>query len=479
MGKWTPDYIDEVLQHKVSSLVTGAIRRAAVEKDIQPMTYECFVKELDTGDSFTTTIIDILVKEVADRQHRLNPTDRRLVADRTVRALRSLASARPYIGGRPARHVSRRHILSDYPGAPHMDTDLIDDEDDDELASFLDPPPPPSVLEGTRINSEIYDALNPWPHNPPSSVTAPRVIPASPSPVSDEWPVIRPWSAAGGASTAPSTLSRQASIRRAQRSRVVDFNEFTHRRRITNRDARGESATGAEAREGNAGTGSTSAPAAPTSTSAWSSGGAVRRFFPFPPRSSFNNLARRAISPATAPSFFEYSPESPSQTFGPHYYEIVGSALPIRSSSADASTAPGPSTAVGAETPDDVLTRAPRLRRGGVRPPETLPRPRSPVFVVTASPTLQAASAGADDDMAPIDVMPLEPMSTLDPSMARIQASTDAEPTPSPPEPPTPASGAAALGARSVTDDIVGALLAVEELVSYPTPGSTENENLT
>ncbi|KAF9057877.1 hypothetical protein BJ165DRAFT_86297 [Panaeolus papilionaceus] len=341
MGKWTPDYIDDVLQHKISSLVTGAIRRAAVEKDMSPITYECFVNELDTGDSFTTTLVDILVKEVADRRSRPNNVDRRLLADRTVRSLRSLASARPYISSHPARHISRRHILSDYPGAPHMDIDLIDDEEDDEMTSFLDPHPP-SVLEGTRMNTEVYDALNPWPHNPPSSVTAPRMVPASPSPVADEWPVIRPWSASagGGSSSAPSTLSRQASIRRAQRSRVVDFNEFTHRRRTTNRDARADSALGAEGREGSAGTGPTGAPAGPNTTSAWSTGGTVRRFFPFPPRSSFataNNLARRISSPAIPP-LFEYSPESPSQPFGAQYYEVVGSALPIRSSSVDANT---------------------------------------------------------------------------------------------------------------------------------------------
>lgn len=44
------------------ALRTGAIRRAAVEKDMSPITYECFVNELDTGDSFTTTLVDILVK---------------------------------------------------------------------------------------------------------------------------------------------------------------------------------------------------------------------------------------------------------------------------------------------------------------------------------------------------------------------------------------------------------------------------------
>lgn len=40
---------------------TGAINRAAVEKE-PTITYEDFVNELDTGDAFTTSLIDILVK---------------------------------------------------------------------------------------------------------------------------------------------------------------------------------------------------------------------------------------------------------------------------------------------------------------------------------------------------------------------------------------------------------------------------------
>lgn len=40
---------------------TGAINRAAVEKEAT-ITYDEFVNELDTGDSFTTSLVDILVK---------------------------------------------------------------------------------------------------------------------------------------------------------------------------------------------------------------------------------------------------------------------------------------------------------------------------------------------------------------------------------------------------------------------------------
>jgi hypothetical protein len=39
----------------------GSILRARLEKD-PTITYEAFAEELDTGDSFTTSLIDILVK---------------------------------------------------------------------------------------------------------------------------------------------------------------------------------------------------------------------------------------------------------------------------------------------------------------------------------------------------------------------------------------------------------------------------------
>jgi hypothetical protein len=40
----------------------GAITRAKLEKNEPMISYELFVEELDAGDSFTTSLIDILVK---------------------------------------------------------------------------------------------------------------------------------------------------------------------------------------------------------------------------------------------------------------------------------------------------------------------------------------------------------------------------------------------------------------------------------
>ena len=40
----------------------GAINRSKLEKTDPTISYELFVEELDAGDSFTTSLIDILVK---------------------------------------------------------------------------------------------------------------------------------------------------------------------------------------------------------------------------------------------------------------------------------------------------------------------------------------------------------------------------------------------------------------------------------
>jgi hypothetical protein len=46
--------------HHVCS--SGAITRSKLEKTDPLITYENFVEELDAGDSFTTSVVDILVR---------------------------------------------------------------------------------------------------------------------------------------------------------------------------------------------------------------------------------------------------------------------------------------------------------------------------------------------------------------------------------------------------------------------------------
>ena len=40
----------------------GAIKRSKLEAGEAPITYEAFVEELDEGDSFTATLVEVLVK---------------------------------------------------------------------------------------------------------------------------------------------------------------------------------------------------------------------------------------------------------------------------------------------------------------------------------------------------------------------------------------------------------------------------------
>jgi hypothetical protein len=54
-------FVIEIHDQKKIFYSSGAIRRMAVEKE-PSISYESFVNELDTGDSFTLSLVDILVK---------------------------------------------------------------------------------------------------------------------------------------------------------------------------------------------------------------------------------------------------------------------------------------------------------------------------------------------------------------------------------------------------------------------------------
>ncbi|KAF9534168.1 hypothetical protein CPB83DRAFT_320389 [Crepidotus variabilis] len=231
MGKWTPVYTDDVLHAKISTLVSGAIRRVAVEREAtSTITYENFVADLDTGDSFTASLIDILVKEIADRRSRQTTSDRSLLCERTVGSLRSLArTSRSYPSNRLRSH-GRRSVpnLPDYLAASAADTVvpsslsnmgglheldmMMDDEEEEDFVIDLG-----ATSGGTDgpINSS---ARNPSPipdewHPPPLR------IPSGAGPMSGPR-----WATLNSNLGTTSLLSRQASIRRAARS-GVDFTE--------------------------------------------------------------------------------------------------------------------------------------------------------------------------------------------------------------------------------------------------------------
>ncbi|KAG5648772.1 hypothetical protein DXG03_000121 [Asterophora parasitica] len=350
MGKWTPDYIDDVLHSKLKSLVSGAIKRASLEKAEPTISYEDFVTDLDTGDSFTTSLIDILVKELAERRTRPNINDRRLIADRSAKSLRLLATPlRIYRDRSMGRyHPSRRTAnLTDYLNAPPREMDVEEDHDEDIFERMLEGAPGPTI-EGARITSDnLYEAYGT--NVGPSTRTI-----ASPSPPAEDLPsppAIHPaprWSVSAG--LPPHMLTRQPSIRRPMHSRTVDFNDFTHRRRSATREnsaTRDDSRATSEVREGSS-----------TRTSQ-----SARRFFPFMRMRRYDNS-----DPWGSDIHFSNNTEENGLIYPPENTPWFNMTPPLRE----------PTTMeevlADAELSEERSHRevVPRLRRGGLRAPESI-----------------------------------------------------------------------------------------------------------
>ncbi|KAF9450663.1 hypothetical protein P691DRAFT_451507 [Macrolepiota fuliginosa MF-IS2] len=353
MGKWTPNYTDNILNTKLSALITGAINRAAVEKE-PTITYEEFVNELDTGDAFTTSLVDILVKELAERHtHPFQNNERRLITHRTAERLFSLANSRQiYRGERPGtrNHAGRRtYNLAEFMNLPTNEMDMEDEEND--FGNLLDATT--GAAEGARFNTDLFEAYGSHAWSPIS-----RRLGTTPSPpLEDEPPVWRPlgalsttgrnstWAAVPTSSSTSSTaLARHPSIRRPTRSRMVDFHDWTMRRRSSIRDSIGAQAEASDSNSslslGNSGESSQT----------------VRRFFPTITR----RLERRAESRED-----RYGSDSP-RVFPLGDWPPESGPTQASSSSSDPHF---PTGTGGIEADNRPL---PRLRRGSVRPPEML-----------------------------------------------------------------------------------------------------------
>jgi hypothetical protein len=322
---------------------------------------------------------------VADRRSRSNANDRRLISERNIRSLRLLASNSRAYPRMPPRHARRAlNLTTEYFTASPNELEM--DYDDDEFEGILENP---TTIEGARMNSDLYEAFatSPWP--PPS---ARRIVPSS-SPATEEWTApapmpplrsppsssTRPWAAAPvltpPASAAPSNLSRQASIRRATRARMVDFNDFTTRRRSTIRDTL---STGRDA------------PETVTEPRESLPGQTIRRFFPFP-------RARRHHVTLANPTWSEYSdtlsPESSDEPVHfltvdptpPSWYEHQASPEPLR-----------PSEDIEGREETEQLLRAPRL--------PVLSRPVSPITINT--PTSLTAEPPAEPTTSTSELAP-------------------------------------------------------------------------
>ncbi|KAF5344837.1 hypothetical protein D9757_014093 [Collybiopsis confluens] len=230
MGQWTLTRYDEVLNSKIKSLVAGAMKRAKLEQAEPQISFKQFVEDLDVGDSFTTSLVDTLVKEMADRRTRPTEDDRRLVSEKTAKNLRTITGAnRVYFTSRFRRLSNSRGHLPMYL-TTNSPEEMEMDDDEEEFDSILDAEP---TLSRVGADSSVVTTGG--------SSTGIRFRSTSPATlaVSDETstaPFSRSWILPRSHVTSGHSLTRSSSIRRPTRSRTVDFNDFTSRRRSTIRN---------------------------------------------------------------------------------------------------------------------------------------------------------------------------------------------------------------------------------------------------
>lgn len=355
MGKCTAGYYDNVLGAKMRSLVSGAIKRARLENE--PMiSYEDFVEDLDRGDSFTTSLIEILVKELAERRLRQNTTDRGLIADRTARSLRRLSSPQSFYRDRGPRRGTAGLQPSVPPAYFSQPPDELEmDEDEDELVSYGTFVP---MAEGARLNSDLYDAYRSHHTTSSDPSSNDRVLP----PLIDTPPPQRTnmW-LPPPSGLLQTSLTRQNSIRRPARSRTADFNDFTSHRRNWARQLTADEETMLRSEN------STSTVPAPPADGT-----------PSGPRSddALPPLAYRSAPSSQPRRFFPFNRSRRIETI-----PAIPAPRPATSTSEDW-LFPLPSWSVSSEGTDgaggeedsgiDERSQAPRLRRGGLRAPESM-----------------------------------------------------------------------------------------------------------
>lgn len=406
---------------------------------------------------------------MAERRQR-QASDRRLISDRTAKGLRTLAAPQRVYRDRTGRGVAARRplYLTDYLPPDEMDLD----DDNDSLESMVDPS---GAVEGARINSDLYDAYaNPGscsfslfsrsirshPIDTPASAD-PHISPTPPhlrhmlrsATRREDWVLLRDTSPDGWGPPSPTTapsappLTRQPSIRRLPaRSRTVDFTDFTSRRRSSGREGNNNVVPGPEPEADDLSASGTTATLSsrlsPNTT--WVP---PRRFFP----------TRRPELP--------WSPESTGSSTG------TGSGMGSGTGAAatpSARSSPAPSTATTATTTTQPEGRSPRtflswlpssallslpppppadlrgsrtiprLRRGGVRPPESLlghdiamlrTESPEPMSGSNGGTTAASASAGMEGD-----VPSLSNASTVSPGTAVVPVDTPRAQSPTPAE---------------------------------------------
>lgn len=254
--------------------------------------------------------------------------------------------------------------LTDYLSRPPDELDM--EEEADELESLEQYGLVP--LEGTRMNSDLYDAYRSHVSrsNPSTAyhafspafytVPAPPLAPTPDSPSDRVLPPLldSPPAPRLGGLTLPSasgllhpSLTRQPSIRRPARSRTADFSDFSARRRNSSRQLADEDGSSRLETSSSFPGPHLSAPRDDPDPPTSGPPGQARRFFPFRSR-RFEVIPTPRPAPSTGEDWlFPPVPWSsaPSDRTGPLAPDIQGG---------------------------DERSQAPRLRRGGLRAPESM-----------------------------------------------------------------------------------------------------------
>jgi len=287
-------------------------------------------------------MFDLLVKELAERRVRHNPYSKHLISSQTASGLRSLAAqARVYLDrDRYVRPAGSGQFFSEFlSGTP--DENAFD-EDDDGL----------TVLEGVgpgeaRINHELYEADTNTAASTIGDDASERTLP---EPVWSPPPPIR--GRIGVPPNAP-TLRRQNSIHRGTfRSSTSDFSDFTTRRRLATREGYDVVGEGVARPEG--------VRSPPPGISI-----ATRR--PFYLRRPIRRLDPTTVTPTSTSDIVENGSDAGSSTSHLDSSERIRRPRPVST----ATWAEGPLEQSSSTSTTSI--RYPRLRRGGLRPPEMQP----------------------------------------------------------------------------------------------------------
>lgn len=290
-------------------------------------------------------------QEMAERRSRANSADRRLISERTRKSLRLQATR---------AQVFRDHSAAS--GLRRLDTQdsIIDiyrsDDDEGDGSETTQVYELGGVPEGVRLGHNLYEAYEPTVDMgqdliQESSSSSAAVLPlervTSPRPLS---PPLRSHRGLGA------NITRQNSIRRPPRTRVIDFNEFTTRLRHAHRYNNEQAASSEMLRSEDSADGTWRFSSTDRSRLA---GTPVylgpRRFLPLAawadPHSRGDSDASRMSSDAGMTTLEDpASSQMPSSSAHGHY-STAGDLAPT---SAGRSIVP------------------PRLRRGGLRAPESL-----------------------------------------------------------------------------------------------------------